>query len=333
MFKLSVIIPTFNCGKHLPVAVESLLRQTYQDFEIVIVDDGSKDDTREVVDGFLKMAPGKIKYIYQENKGEASARNRGISEASGDYVCFLDSDDYYTDDSIELRLKALDAYKANLVIGKRKKILDSRSRHFFTKDFMKTYTQSIIEGHDQIYLCDGKIFFRMGIQKGFFVDSNSILFRKDFLLSIGLFDENQIISTDIDLWFRAFLNAEKFVFIDKVLSICRFYLSSHAKDLYKLYLFERKRYVKHIKILNQLDFDKGLIRVFRRRIAARKFKEKGILAYRQADKIRALKFYLKSLSIYGYDPMIIPLALILMIPSQIKSYFKAVKDRFYSNSI
>ena len=92
--RFSIIIPTCNRAAFLPKAIESVLAQTYTDWELIIVDDGSTDNTREVVSQYKDK---RITYIYQENAERSAARNNGIVHAKGEYVCFLDSDDYYMD--------------------------------------------------------------------------------------------------------------------------------------------------------------------------------------------------------------------------------------------
>ena len=89
MPKISVIIPTFNREKFVVEAVESVLRQRYRDFEIIVVDDGSTDNTRSALEAYS----GRITCIHQNNAGVSAARNRGIERASGDWIAFLDSDD------------------------------------------------------------------------------------------------------------------------------------------------------------------------------------------------------------------------------------------------
>jgi glycosyltransferase involved in cell wall biosynthesis len=88
----SIILPTFNRAHFLPKAIESVLAQTFEDWELVIVDDGSTDNTREVV---VAYKDPRIVYSYQENQERSTARNNGIEKAKGEYICFLDSDDYY----------------------------------------------------------------------------------------------------------------------------------------------------------------------------------------------------------------------------------------------
>ena len=97
----SVVIPAYNAGKYIPLTIESILRQTVQDFEIVVVNDGSTDDTLEVL---RSIADPRLRIITQENGGECAARNRGIKEASGKYVAFLDADDAWRPNHLEIVL-------------------------------------------------------------------------------------------------------------------------------------------------------------------------------------------------------------------------------------
>lgn len=89
----SIIIPTYNRSDFVSFAIESVVSQTFQDWELIIVDDGSTDDTKDVVAGFLSDV--RIRYIWQANQERSVARNNGISLSKGEYICFLDSDDYY----------------------------------------------------------------------------------------------------------------------------------------------------------------------------------------------------------------------------------------------
>lgn len=89
--RVSVIIPTYNCQEYLPTAIESVLSQKECDFELLVIDDGSTDETKKV----LQPYDQKLRYIYQSNQGVAAARNHGIKEAKGELIAFLDADDYF----------------------------------------------------------------------------------------------------------------------------------------------------------------------------------------------------------------------------------------------
>ena len=95
----SIVIPTYNRAKLIPHAIEGVLAQTFKDWELVVVDDGSTDNTRAVVE---KYAGPRIKYIYQENAERSAARNNGIKQSTGKYICFVDSDDYYLPIRLEM---------------------------------------------------------------------------------------------------------------------------------------------------------------------------------------------------------------------------------------
>ena len=95
----SVVIPTYNRGKVLRHAIQSVIQQTFENWELIIVDDGSEDDTKSLVS---TITDNRIKYLYQQNKGRSAARNLGIEKAFGEYIAFLDSDDQYAENYLEL---------------------------------------------------------------------------------------------------------------------------------------------------------------------------------------------------------------------------------------
>lgn len=92
---ISVIIPTFNASGYLPKAIESVMNQTYTNFEVIIIDDGSTDNTRSII-----KESEKVKYFYQENKGLSSARNAGMQKSNGKYLVFLDADDWLENEAL-----------------------------------------------------------------------------------------------------------------------------------------------------------------------------------------------------------------------------------------
>ena len=92
--EISIIIPAYNAGKFIENTLKKLEHQSFKNFEILIVNDGSTDDTQLVVENFMSKTILNIKLINQENKGEGEARNMGLKYANGEYILFLDADDY-----------------------------------------------------------------------------------------------------------------------------------------------------------------------------------------------------------------------------------------------
>ena len=123
--KVSVIIPTHNRARLLPRAVDSVLAQTYQDFELLIVDDGSTDDTQAVIAGLTD--PRIRAFRHNANRRQSAARNLGIGEAVGEYLAFLDDDDEFTTDSLAKRLAAFESASPDiaLVYGWREYVDDA----------------------------------------------------------------------------------------------------------------------------------------------------------------------------------------------------------------
>ena len=103
--RISVVIPAYNCAPYVGQAVESVLNQTYSSFEIIVIDDGSQDNTREALQPYSQQ----IRYIYQNNQGVSVARNHGIQLARGKFIAFLDADDIFLPDKLETQLTLFEA--------------------------------------------------------------------------------------------------------------------------------------------------------------------------------------------------------------------------------
>lgn len=112
--KVSIVIPVYNAAKYLEPCLESVLNQSYRNVEIVVVDDGSSDNSRLICEKFEKK-DSRVRYYFQDNQGVSVARNQGIKKASGDYVLFVDADDGLDPNAVELCIKSIEDEKASLV--------------------------------------------------------------------------------------------------------------------------------------------------------------------------------------------------------------------------
>ncbi|WEK68514.1 MAG: glycosyltransferase [Candidatus Chryseobacterium colombiense] len=123
--KISIIVPVYNVENYLAKCLDSLVNQTYQNIEILIVDDGSTDDSGKIISDFSGKFPEKIKSFYKKNGGLSDARNVGIDNATGDYIGFVDSDDYVVETMFEEMLDLAEKHSAEMVICNLQKVDES----------------------------------------------------------------------------------------------------------------------------------------------------------------------------------------------------------------
>lgn len=120
--KVSIIVPVYNVENYLAQCLDSLVRQTLRDIEILVINDGSKDHSEDIIREFAKKYPEKIKPFNKENGGLSDARNFGIDRATGDYIGFVDSDDYVTENMFEEMLALAEKHQAKMVICNIQKV-------------------------------------------------------------------------------------------------------------------------------------------------------------------------------------------------------------------
>lgn len=175
MIKFSVIIITYNRAKILSRALQSLLTQTEKDWEAWIIDDGSTDHTEEIVQPFIK-ANTRIHYFKQENKGEAGARNQGITLAKGEFITFLDSDDEFTENHLASRKQLLDSHSDIQLLHGGTKIIGNEyvpDRHDYTK---KIHLSECVIG--ATFVMRPKDFLQLGGYKPMPIGTDADLFER-----------------------------------------------------------------------------------------------------------------------------------------------------------
>ncbi len=221
MTKVSILIPTYNCAHDLSKAIDSVFSQSFLDFEIIIINDGSTDNTADIVQQFVNNNPGKIKYIYQENKGLAVARNTGLDAASGEYIALLDADDCWLPHRLADGVKAMQANPdVGLVHGNITRISP-------TDEIIDTPTR------ETQYL-NGHIFENIYLRKAH-ISCPTVLFRKECCKTAGVFDPEltRLGCEDRDLWLR--ISKEyKFLYLDQVLSYYRVSDTSMSQNVEKM---------------------------------------------------------------------------------------------------
>lgn len=136
---ISVIIPMYNAEKYVEKCLNSLIKQTYQDLEIIIVNDGSKDSSRQICEEYVKKDK-RITLINTENRGAGSARNTGIEASKGEYISFIDSDDYVCPDYYERFLQMIEKTGADIAIGRYHRISEHEDMQFKNSGEVKECT-------------------------------------------------------------------------------------------------------------------------------------------------------------------------------------------------
>lgn len=122
---VSVIIPVYNAERYIEKCIESVINQTFQDYEGIIINDGSTDDSKRIIEKYVESFPGKLKTFYKENGGLSSARNLGLEKASGKYVTFLDADDYLDDKYLEILINAAEENRCDMVCSGQYKVKEN----------------------------------------------------------------------------------------------------------------------------------------------------------------------------------------------------------------
>lgn len=181
MPNVSVIIPAYNQGHYLSGAIQSVLDQTYQDFEIIVVDDGSTDNTAEVAKSFSDT---RVRYIYQKNGGLSAARNTGIRNSTGSYVTFLDSDDLFFPKHLDTLATMLNEKSDIGFVAGQTIPIDNEGNYL--SEVPKSNTREL---GDQFLL-------------GNLLPVGSMMVRRCWLDKVGPFDESLRAYEDWELWLR-----------------------------------------------------------------------------------------------------------------------------------
>ncbi|MDD5617772.1 MAG: glycosyltransferase family 2 protein [Candidatus Omnitrophica bacterium] len=280
----SIIIPTFNCADYLKRALNSVTKQTFKDFEVIICDDGSVDNTKEVVDSFNKKIT--IKYLFDKNwGGPARPRNNGIRVAEGEFIAFLDSDDWWYANKLEVVKTYLNNYDfiyhdCNLYTKRGRVLLKKfKNRHFKKPIFVDLMKNESI------------------------LVNSSLVVRTNIIKKVGCFTE-EISSVpltsfeDVDLWLKIARITENFLYIPKCLGA--YWLGDGNVSRASEELIKRISlvYGRHLEFLNNNDKKQAVLLMHyiigRTRQKMGLFK-KALQSFRMSIKSQNIEFKIRSL--------------------------------------
>lgn len=224
---VSIIMPAYNAEKTIVESIESVLRQTYINWELIVVNDGSKDRTSAVV---WAINDERVRLIEQENGCVANARNNGINNSKGEYIAFLDSDDLWVEDKLERQIGVLVGGKHKMCFSKTWCFRENSNQ--ISDCFVNVPLD--FDDRDKILIYD-------------FIPILTVLLAKDVLDEVGHFDETLRGVEDWDMWIRVLQKYEA-IYLDEFLAKYRISSSGLSGNFEKHYIEEEKVWLKHIDL-------------------------------------------------------------------------------------
>jgi len=254
-------MPAYNAEKYIAESIRSVLDQTYRNWELVIVDDGSTDKTAEIVQSFLPV-DSRIKYVFQQNRKLAAARNTGIEHSAGDLVAFLDSDDLWMKEKLERQEQVMKEVNADLIFS---------SGFIFNGDDTTNETVSYPSLTGKFDGAD--MFKRLLTGAANRIPVLSVLLRRNALQQAGLFDESPALHygcEDYDLWLRLAKCGALFYGMEE--KLVRYRVHANAMSRKKADLYQAGATVvekhQHDHRLSQAEWKKVFGRLYRALTAA-----------------------------------------------------------------
>jgi len=187
MWKVSVILPCYNGVQWIGQAIESVLNQTFKDFELLVIDDGSTDNSKEIVSSYL--CDERVRYIYQENRGFSGAINRGIRESKGDLIGFIGQDDLWLPNKLELQTKYLSKHGDVDLIHSSYFAIDPQGQIMGIRNMEIPNVSSKRELIETLFLWN-------------FIGFETVLVKRKCFDEVGFFDERMVGFSDHDMWLR-----------------------------------------------------------------------------------------------------------------------------------
>jgi glycosyltransferase involved in cell wall biosynthesis len=255
--QVSIVIPCYNSARFIDTTLRTVFNSTFKDFEVLVIDDGSTDGTKEVLvkQAWLK----KVRYIYQENKGIAGARNAGIKIAQGKYISLLDHDDQPLPDKLERMVSYLNdhpefkmAYSPCII-----ERIDKGGKRYI-QDIYSTHTPRWLRKKYEGDLFENLFYMRIFI--------TSVLMCKEATLNVGLFDETFTVCEDLEFYLR-FGAQYKIGFIKEPCNVHIEHFSNASKNFAELYPhYAILAYNRHYQTLKKKSY-RGE-KIYRERMAA-----------------------------------------------------------------
>lgn len=307
---ISVVIPTYNCGKYLIRTIESIFNQTYRNFEIIVVDDGSTDNTEKILEKY--NGNRQFRYIYQENRGISAARNAGIRASSGEFIAFLDADDMWLPEKLERQISLIIEFPDVGLVGcgyygideSGKRIKEIRSSNYLNKELLLNdlMVRNVVTS-----------------------SGSGALVRKECFDKVGLFDESFRSTEDRDMWFRILKNYDsKYVNESLVTIMAR--KGSLSKNVSNMKIYQKKFIQKHFRNMRFITKIKSYSYVYLD--AANEYYQSHRLLLAAINAFFSIIIY--PLKVYPNDDKY-QILIKSLLPKMLLSTLKNMRTRIYTN--
>lgn len=281
MPRVSIIVAAYNAARYLSAAINSVLTQTYADWEIIVIDDGSTDGTSSVVRSYSPKLGAQLRYVYQANRGVSAARNRGIREARGEFVAILDADDVWLPARLARGVAVMDSSPRVGLVHSRIARINSDGTIFDYLVFPARYQSGMIAV--DLYTRRANIL------------SATVLLRKRCLNDVGNFDETMHTCEDRDLWFRLAEHYEV-AYIDEILAHYRVNTGGATSDPDRMLkgqlFFVRKHYKRGS--CGWVALCRALAQIYR---------EQGDLFFSRHQVMKSIRYYSRSAMYNPFHPL------------------------------
>ena len=271
---VSIITPVYNGEDFLDRSIKSVLSQTYQNWELLLIDDGSEDDSVRIIERYLK--DDRIKFLKNDsNSGISATRNKGINNSNGEYIALLDQDDEWFADKLQKQVKALNGlgYDYGLIYSNLEVRFDNGDVTERKKEIEPEPT--IIENLELMLLRN-------------LISSPTVLIRKEVLDDVGLFDDSiKWGGDDYDLWIRI-AHKYKFFYIDEVLCIRHEHQKNYSAD-------KKRMMLRTIELAEKYIREFGLNSDIRKRLRSNHYYRFGIESLKKRQVLTGISYILRSI--------------------------------------
>lgn len=215
-FLISIVIPIYNAEKYLEECLNSIKNQTYKNFEVIMVNDGSKDNSETICKSFLK-SDSRFRYFTKENGGVSSARNLGLDNVEGDYITFIDSDDWVDENYLDLLITTVKKNHSDIVVSSYKQFNNIDIFYLRAYSLQEKYLLNFERMNRDDFLT---IFPKLMSTNVCFNNAVAKLFRKELVNDLR-FDTSIKYGEDLDFYFRLYLNVDSISYVDEPTYIYR----------------------------------------------------------------------------------------------------------------